>query len=515
MISDRSAFNGLRVLQTLALAVALTALIFAWQGRQGFELWDEGFLWYGAQRVLHGETPILDFMAYDPGRYYWSAAWMGAWHDTGIVALRAAAAFFQALGVALGIYAISREARRGTWPILAIAAVLLTLWMYPAFKVYDVVPCVVLVYAYAALLQEPSSKRHLLSGIAVGLMAVLGRNHGVYGIAGGLLVMAYLCICARTSESWRQVCCWVVGIIVGYSPVIVMALIIPGFTEAMLDSVRFLFQIKGTNLALPVPWPWAVQYGALTAWEGFRGFVLGCFFIAIPIFSIASIVACMIRCRRSQTVSPLFAASAAMSLPYAHYVFSRADIVHLAQGITPFLIGMIVWTVSEKHTARWPVAAALLAASLTVMGPIQPGWQCHISPSCVDATVANDHLKIEQGAVNDLAMLDDLARLYASDGRPFIAAPFWPGAYAVLKRKAPVWEIYALFPRSAEFQLAEIERIQKTDPGFVLILDISIDGNEQTRFRNSHSLVFEYLDSHFVSVGPYKGNPAYLVYRHR
>ena len=80
----------------LLLAVVLAGCSFALQGRQGINLADEGFLWYGTQQTAHGKVPLRDFQSYDPGRYYWSAAGMHLFGE-GLVSLRFSETVFQVL----------------------------------------------------------------------------------------------------------------------------------------------------------------------------------------------------------------------------------------------------------------------------------------------------------------------------------------------------------------------------------------------------------------------------------
>jgi hypothetical protein len=110
--------------------------------------------------------------------------------------------------------------------------------------------------------------------------------------------------------------------------------------------------------------------------------------------------------------------------------------------------------------------------------------------------VANT-LKIEPSIARVVTMLESMTGQYAPNGRNFLVTPLWPGAYALFKRKSPMWEIYALLPSRREFERREIERIKAADPGFVLVLDVPLDGLDTLRFRNTHPLIERYIRDNF------------------
>jgi len=202
-----------------------------------------------------------------------------------------------------------------------------------------------------------------------------------------------------------------------------------------------------------------------------------------------------------------------MAIPYAHFAYSRADVGHLAQGIFPLLIGAFALLVRTPARVMWPLAATLCFTSVFIMLPLHPGWRCRVLDQCVDADVGSSRLAIERATASDLAMLRDLADRFAPHGRLFYVAPFWPGAYAALDRKSPVWEIYPLFPRNEPLQLAEIERLRLADPGFLVVVDYALDGREELRFRNSHPIIDRYVRANFQLLDGYAKDPMYRVYR--
>lgn len=491
-----------RPFSILAISVLTTLAFFLWEGAKGLNLWDEGFFWYGVQRVIQGEVPLRDFQAYDPFRYYWSAAVMEITGQDGMVALRATSALLQVLGLFCGLLAISQAAReRSLLPCLTAAAIALAAWMIPHFKMADIAASILLVGALTLLIAGPTARRYVLAGACVGFSAFLGRNHGMYGLAAAGACILWLNLNRIQGPTLLQgVLLFAAGVVLGFLPVVAMLLLIPGFATAFWDSVRFLFEIKATNIGLPVPWPWRADFSAPTE-AIVRDVMLGIFFIVTPLFGVLALLRAILLRWQRRPVEPAFAASAFLALPYAHYAFSRADFYHLAFGIFPLLIGCFALVLAQPRVrSRWLGTGFLLAASLLTMYGYHPGWQCRRAELCVAVEVSGDHLRVDPATAKELEMIERIARQYAANGRTFVVTPLWPGAYSLLDRKSPMWEIYALFPRPAAFEEMEISRIKAADPGFALIYDLALDGDEQLRFKNSHPLTYQYFVDNFQRV---------------
>ena len=153
-----SYFKNPFYLQILLLSIGMAFSFFAWQGHIGFNLQDEGFLWYGVQRVLLGEVPLRDFMAYDPGRYYWSAALLAIWGDNGIMPLRFTIAIFQSFGLFVGLWLIARTLKNKDILYIFICGLILIVWMFPRHKLFDVCISIFIIGVLTYLIEQPSKK---------------------------------------------------------------------------------------------------------------------------------------------------------------------------------------------------------------------------------------------------------------------------------------------------------------------------------------------------------------------
>lgn len=503
------------IVSTFAFSSILVCLSFLLQGSKGFSLWDEGYLWYGVQRVLLGEVPILDFLSYDPGRYYWVASFSYLFGDSGIMSVRFATAIFQCIGLFIGTLLVASSVKPHDKKMVVfwmIAGVTMMLWFWPRHKLFDISLSIFLLGTLTILIRKPNPVSYFVTGIVIGILAVFGRNHGIYGLVAFLGVFIWLTLDDfKFLRIVRDVSCWGSGVLVGFSPIIFMALFVPGFDLAFIDSVKFLIEAKATNLPTPVPWPWRGQYTGLTIGAGVRKLLVGIFFIALFAFGVLTILWCFRKKISQKELPPALVAAAFCSLPYAHVASSRSDLSHLAQAVFPALIGCLIILASSKNSLKWLGLTAIFLTSIWIMYPVHPGWQCRSSQLCINVEVANRTLTVKPSTAKDIALLRQLSDQYTPNGESFIVIPFWPGAYALLERKSPIWEIYAIIPRSRTFELKEIERIKDAQPRFVLIFDYPLDSRDELRFKNTHPLTHSYIEENFEPMlnSP---TPAYKIY---
>ncbi|MDC6166123.1 hypothetical protein [Paucibacter sp. XJ19-41] len=487
-------------------ALCITALWFALGWRYGFDLADEGYLWYGAQRVLHGEVPMRDFMAYDIGRYYWLAAAMRLLGDEGILAARLGAVAYQLLGTGLGVYLVLRvvpAAGLGRLALALLTAALLTIWVYPYYKVFDHGTSVMIVALLVLMLGSRRRTAWFSAGLLLGLAAMMGRNHGVYGAVavGGVLLLLWFKQTDRPG-TLRLGLVFAAGVVVGFSPTFWMMAVVPGFQEAFIASILMLLRSGSTNIGLPVPWPWMVDVAQAGGIIGAARILVGLGFVLIllvPLLILARLIAGGQPLQRP--ANQLLVAAALAGWPYAHYAFSRADLTHLALGIFPLLLASLGAAALRGVRLASVLGAALLAGSMLALSLEQP-YLAHrlLSRKLLSASVTGQTLHMYPSVAKRYLACSAALAAYPEAGERFLAVPDMPSLYAIQRSRMPIWEIYSLFPRDTAFEHAELGRLQAAPPRLVLLSDHALDGRPEQRYSRLHPVLYDWITTEFEPV---------------
>jgi hypothetical protein len=491
-------------------AVGISGFWFSLTWRYDFDLADEGFYWYGVQRILQGEVPLRDFMSYDVGRYYWAAAFMRLMGDDGLFAARLSAAVYQTFGTLLGVFtcllALQREGAV-RWLFALLAAFILTIWAIPYYKVYDHASSIIIVAMLVLMQKITKPAAWLFAGVCLGITAIMGRNHGVYGVVASIFVISALLVQAPSRRALAGLCGYfVLGILIGFSPTLIMMLAIDDFPAAFINSIVLMFKYGATNIALPVPWPWSVKpeglglfWTAVTIATGI-GFV---FLLAFPLVGILALA--FRRFDLNSDARKVLVAAIAAAIPYAHYAFSRSDLTHLSLGIFPALIGLMAAGGLMKGLRPLALVVSLLGVSLVTLSGSN-AYLAHnlIKIDYVKTDVGGEQLWISRGLSERLQLITrELQELTGPSGK-FLALPNMSSIHAIFRTKMPVWDIYPLFPRDRDFEIAEIKRLELSLPELVLLSDHELDGNPNFRYSRMHPLTYAWFISRYR---PSEGNP--------
>jgi hypothetical protein len=510
---DSPAVPGPRDLLFLALlALLLTFGLFLYQRRLDFYVAEEGFLWYGAIGAAHGEVPFRDFYSYDPGRYYWAAAWAKALGD-GLLALRFSSAVFQALGLFCGLWAGWRLTRR-RW-LLVLVGVLLLVWMEPRNRLFEPAIAMAAVAVAVALLERPTLRRHFWAGALVGLGLFFGKNHGLYlGVAFLLLILLLRWRWPAPGEPGlpRRLGAWTLGGVAGASPLLLMLAFVPGFFRAYVDSIRFFLEQGQTNFPLPIPWPWRVDFASQSVTAAARDLASGVGFLLFPLF-VAGVGLAVVITRRAELRSrALLVGSGAVALVYMHYAFSRADIVHLAPSIHPVLLGLLAAPALLAGRRRLAIGAALgigvFLAGITWFGvlPATPWYKELTLHPYHPYRVAGDELRLLPRTVNLLSWVErKTERIPPTEA--LLMVPNMTGLYPVLGRRSPIWDIYPIWPAPPRLDQRMLDEMRARDVRWVILEDYAVDGRDELRFERTHPRVGSYIAAEFERAEKWRKKP--------
>lgn len=475
---------------------------------------DEGYLWYGTQRVMAGEIPFRDFQSYyDPARYYLCAAVMAAFGSHGIMALWKALALFGAAAAAIASWLVFRKFSQPSLWMWLVVSVTLILWMFPeTYKLLDICASLILVMQLAWLMEQPTRFRCFTAGVIVGLVTIIGRNHGLYGVVADVVALSCVALAERRADLKTVLACGALGVFVGYLPMLLALALVPGLWAPFWDGIRIYFVLGKTNLGVPVPWPWLVEPGQPLA-DQLRYIAIGSLLIFQPLFSLAVVG----RALRSAVVhktplDPLLFAPALLALIYTHHAFARPGLEHLAQAIYPLLITIFVLANRRASGAKIALASLVCAVSLFVELPKQPLYMGLMTKSGPTVQIGPDMVSFSPYDTLLVQKLTGLVEKYAPNGQEFVAEPFLPGFYAMFDRRAAVWNSYQLSPATPAEQEMEIKRIQDEHPAFVLI-EIQLQDNrrELAYWATSHQ-VFRYVTRNFNRVDSSNLVPGMMLY---
>lgn len=488
------------VLWVTLLAVVVSFGFFFMDGNVGINFADEGYLWYGMTALKQGQVPMRDFHAYDPGRYLWVTGCSFVFGDS-LVAMRAACVLFQCLGMVAALLAVRRVSREWWFP--ALVALILVQWMSPQYKLFEQAVGLMAIYAAVRLIERPTVRQHFFTGVFIGLMAFMGRNHGVYQVGAFGLIMLLLAR-GRWAQLPRCVMACAAGVAVGYLPQAVMFVFVEGYFGAFIAQLQT--DLAGRSfLPSPVPWPWRVP----AQFSGMMRLGLlaeGLFYLALPALLVAALVRIWRLGREGFARHPLLPAAACMTLFYAQYSFSRPEWVHLAHSVPGFVLGVIaLGHAGGLKAARWlPVAAALALLIITVPArAIYSGLVREMlapAGAYVEMDVRGAEMHVARYSAGVLKLAHTVADELAKPDEPVVFLPHWPGLYPATHRLSPLQQIYFILPMPEAEELATIAAFEEKKVKWVFLQNYALDGRDDLRFPNTNPLVFAYLRRKFEPV---------------
>ena len=490
---------------------------------------DEGFLWYGALHIFQGKVPILDFQAYDPGRYYWCAAVLAIF-GKGLMSLRLAAGLFQFLSLSLGLLALRR----------VLASPFALLWAGLLAVFFMLMPCRYFTAGLAPaalffavrLIEKSSPRRYLAAGIYTGFAAFIAVNHGFYIFMAFLALMLYLNAKNYVSGGKKNILFYLIGTASGLLPFWWMLITIPGFFGSYflrMNSVLSAFISGKANVSFPVPWPWTVDWHVIVATlpdmharllEFTNRFSIGILFVFIVVWYLFSIPSLVRIKKPTDGPRALFVASIFIGVFYLGHIFSRSDLVYLGEGIFPVMAALLAWRIFAAPPYK--KVCGFLIVLFSVASFLSAGLRSTIIFKTMVPDGGMTWYRVGKDRIwlikDDAKYIEDVKKLVAKHigpQEPLLLAPFLTTFYCLLERESPVYELYFHIAPMRAMEERTLRELEEKNVRWAIVADFIVDGRPEQALSRSHPLLWRYLTEHYETVTTEGLRPGYALLRRK
>ncbi len=510
MLVKRFSFDIVCCLAITILGLAIALPRFC----NGIDLGDEGFLAYGAVRVMEGQIPNRDFFSLQPPLSFYMVAALFNLFGTSLTTLRTLGLCIYLL-IPLLVYMLSRRLAR---PIMALgAAVPATVLGLPFF---DFVPLAVwhgvLATLGAAVLFAQAVNTSgrfwgLIAGAATALTILSRHDQGFYLLVA-ICAYAFIHKLANSeavgkSSPWRTVGFWSLGIMTLMLPIGIYWSVCGMIPDLFNQLIVFPLTVYPKTSALPMP---RFDFAQSVTFN----MVVGLFYLP-PAVQGLTVVLLLIRVlRRRFTLKDSYVPFILIfSMLFYCQVLARSDLEHLLITLPPFFVLCAWWleTASKKvgiamnkisgfDTGGRLVSFAstsvilLLASALSALFLFnaKPLFLRSLQEPARKINLDRAGVRAEAPMASKLETLIAMIQKNVAPDRSILCLPYQPMVYFLSGRRNPTrWNYLWPGDQTPQDHQNLIDQAMKDPPGMVIIF------NRQNVERYAPTVI-DYVDSRYT-----------------
>jgi hypothetical protein len=476
--------------------------------RNGIDMSDEGFLAYGAVRVLNGELPNRDFVSLQPPLSFYTVAAVFKFLGTSLVSLRTLGLCFYIV-IALLVFVISR---RFTGPIPALIAAMLAailgmpFFNFTPFAVWHGIVASLMTLLFILKFTASNQRRWaLLAGLTTALAVLSRHDQGFYLTIAVLIYALTIKLTNRENpNSGKMLVFGAVGLAATIAPLVIYWIICGALPYMFRQLVIFPLTTYAKTSSLPFP---VFQRGAPLLAN-----LITCLFYLPPLIEVLVIIWLAIRLVRRRFLAehaPVVFILITSVLFYCQ-VLARSDLYHLLMTLPPFFI-LLAWNIEAVlglFHKRWisiGVTLVILAVIASFLLYTAPVFVSPLSEGVKMISLKRGGVKTTIPLAKFIENTNGVIQQYSRPDESILCLPYQPMFYFLSERRNPTrWNYLWPGDQTAEDHKRLIEQADADPPAVVVLSD-------RKRMLNYAPTIIDYINKKYKATHDYGFAATYIL----